>query len=125
VPPACKTQAKKADLITKLKQSAEEAKNGRISPSKAFLGEVKDVVEEALDNNVSYKQLSKDIYDIYSFKISEATIRAFAYSTLGITPKKRKAKNTTVATEKAEPKTSLEIKKDMAKKVENKDEVTL
>lgn len=95
---------KKEELKGKVKESIELVKSGaRSSPATDFLEEIKEIVKEALDNSVSYKQLSKNIYDVYAFKVSEQTIRAYAHSVLGV-PKR--SRNTKRAEPKAEPKTT-------------------
>ena len=85
-------EAKKRALEEKIEKSIEAAKLGkRRSPTSEFLDEIKDVIKKALDNGVSYRQLAKDIHDVYNFKVSEQTIRAFAHSVLGIPKKSRNA----------------------------------
>ena len=92
--------AKKEELKAKVKESAEEVKSGiRRSPATDFLAEIKEIIKEALDNNVSYRQLSKDIDDVYSFKVSEQTIRAFAHSVLGVPKRSRNTKKEEAKTE--------------------------
>ena len=84
---------KKEELKGKVKESIELAKSGvRSSPATDFLEEIKEIVKEALNNSVSYKQLSKNIYDVYSFKVSEQTIRAYAHSVLGVPKRSRNTK---------------------------------
>jgi uncharacterized protein YjbJ (UPF0337 family) len=96
--------AKKEELKGKVKESIELVKSGvRSSPATDFLEEIKEVVKEALDNGVSYKLLSKNIYDVYAFKVSEQTIRAYAHSVLGVPKRSRNTKKTEVTTE---PKTT-------------------
>lgn len=110
--------AKKEALKAKVEESKERAKTGvRSSPAMDFLREVKEIVKDALESGVSYKQLSKDIYDTYSFKVSEQSIRAFAHSALGIPKKSRNAKKDTKQTApENKPKSSSQIKKEIAKK---------
>ena len=79
-----------AELDAKIDDSIKNKSMGRrVSPAKTFLNEIKDLIKKAIDNEVSYKQLSKDILEVYNFKVSEQTIRAFAHNTLGIEKKTR------------------------------------
>ncbi len=110
-------EAKKDELKAKISESKKKALVGRSSPAKDFLNEISDIVKDALKYNVSYKQLTKDILEIYNFKVSEQTIRAFAHNTLGI-KKKTRAKTTikneavteAVTTAKDEELTSSQLK---------------
>lgn len=68
---------KMSDFETKINNSIESKKMGKVSPAKIFLAKVTHLLKKGLENGVSYKQLSKDIYDVYSFKVSEQTVRAF------------------------------------------------
>ena len=111
-------EAKKKELAKKAKETIEETKSGkRSSPATDFLNEVKDIIREMIDNGVSYVKISKTIYDVYSFKVSEQTIRAFAHSVLGVPIKKRKAAK---KTEEEKPKSSSELKEEAAKKAKEK-----
>ena len=85
-----KIASKKAELEAKINNSIEAKKMGRVSPAKKFLNEVQDLVKKAIESGVSYKQLSKDIFDIYNFKVSEQTIRSFAHNVLGVEKQTRK-----------------------------------
>ena len=75
---------KKSELESKIKSSIMNKKQGRQSPAKKFLTEIKDLVEIAINNGVSYSQLKKDIYDTYSFKISEQTIRSYVKNNIKV-----------------------------------------
>ena len=96
-------ERKKAELEAKINDSIEAKKMGRVSPAKKFLNEVQDLVKKAIESGVSYKQLSKDIFDIYNFKVSEQTIRSFAHNVIGV-EKQTRSKNTTKATASVEDK---------------------
>ena len=80
-------EQKKLELEARFKKSIEEKKQGRKSPAKKFLIQIEELVRTAIKNELSYRQIAKDIKDIYNFKISEQTIRSFAHNTLKI-PKK-------------------------------------
>lgn len=95
--------SKKAELEAKINNSIEAKKMGRVSPAKKFLNEIQDLVKKAIESGVSYKQLSKDIFDIYNFKVSEQTIRSFAHNVLGV-KKQTRSKNTANATASVEDK---------------------
>jgi transposase len=113
-------EAKKEEFTKKAKEAIEEAKTGkRKSPAAIFLNEIKDIVKEMIDNGVSYTKIAKTIYDVYSFRISEQTVRAFAHSVLGV-PKKQNNK----AKKPKEKKTASQIKEEAAKK-NSSDEDTL
>lgn len=97
IPTAEEIEAKKEALKTKIATSKENAKNGRISPTQNFLNQVKDLIDDAIKSGVSFAQISKDIYEVYSFKVSAQTIRVFAQNHLGLEKKSRnkKAEKTT------------------------------
>jgi len=95
-------EAKKAEFEEQIKSSSEKAKLGRVSPATEFLIEIKDLVKQALDSNVTYAQISKDIYSVYNFKVGVQTLRVFAQNSLGVEKKtraKNKTKTTATATE--------------------------
>ena len=83
-------EAKRDELKAKVSESKKKALVGRSSPAKDFLNEISDIVKDALKHNVSYKQLTKDIFDTYKFKVSEQTIRSFAHNVLGVEKQTRK-----------------------------------
>lgn len=83
-------EAKKDELKAKINDSKKRAMAGRLSPAKDFLSQISDIIKDALKNNVSYKQLTKDIFDVYSFKVSEQTLRSFAQNALGVAKQKRR-----------------------------------
>lgn len=117
--------AKKEELKKRIEESKEKAKV-RSSPAKEFLEQVKDVVKDGLDNGVSYTQLSKDIYAVYNFKVSEQTIRAFAHSVLGVPKRPKKSASPATTWVKNEVlKTSSQIKEESAKKTKNDKELSL
>jgi len=91
-------RAKKEALKEKIAISKSEVGVVRASPATDFLNEISDLIKDALSNKVSYKQLSKDIFSVYSFKVSEQTIRLFAQNVLGV-PKRKKIKRATAPVE--------------------------
>jgi ArsR family metal-binding transcriptional regulator len=117
--------AKKNALDERINESIEQAKNGRKSPAKEFLAEISDSIKKAIDNGVSYTQLSKDIYAVYNFKVSEQTIRAFAHLVLGVPKRKKSATAATAAGNGKVLKTSSQIKEESAKKKSDSKELSL
>jgi hypothetical protein len=86
-------------------EDISNAKAGtRISPAMDFLEKIKETVGEALRDNVSYKQLSKRIYEVYNFTVSEQSIRAFSHANLGIPKRSKNTKKQTENTQKIEAK---------------------
>lgn len=81
--------AKKNDFAQAIKEEAERARSGRNTAARAFLMEIKDLVKDGFESGLSARQLAKQIYRIYNFKISEQTIRTFASSVLGIVKTKK------------------------------------
>ncbi len=114
VPSKQEIETKKEALLKLVNETIEKTKQGRSSPSTDFLLEIKEIIKEMIDNGVSYKKISTVIYQIYSFKISEQTIRAFAHSVLNVPVKSKLNK-----------KSSSEIKSEIAKKTRDDNEVTL
>lgn len=106
-------EAKKEALKNKVSESKKKALVGRSSPAKDFLTEISDIVKDALNHNVSYKQLTKDIFDVYSFKVSEQTLRAFAQSVLGVKKGKKNNKKS-IAAAPVENKVLLTDNKDIS-----------
>lgn len=86
-------ESKKEAFSEQIKISSEKAKLGRISPSSEFLFEIKELVKKAIDNDVTYTQIVKDIYSIYNFQIGVQTLRVFCQTQLGVS-KKVKSKKT-------------------------------
>ena len=83
-------ESKKAEFEAKINNSIEANKTGKTSPAKKFLNEIQDLLKKAIDSGVGYKQLSKDILEVYNFRVSEQTIRTFAHNVLGVEKRARK-----------------------------------
>ena len=79
--------SKKDAFNAKIEESIKLKKIGKISPTQQFLHQIKDLIKKSIDNKISYKQISKDIYDVYNFKVNEQTIRIFAYNVLNVKKK--------------------------------------
>ena len=94
-------EAKKEALMARVKESGETLKAGRISPAKEFLFEIKEIVKSAIDLNIPYTQLSRDIEAIYNIRINVSILRAFAYSVLGDEKKKTNKQSTETTVKKA------------------------
>jgi len=114
IPTAEEIAEKKEALKAKIEVSKESAKNGRISPTQTFLKEVEDIIKDAINNQVSFTQIAKDIYAVFNFKVSTQTIRVFAQNHLGFEKKQRvaKPKNDTPKNESNEQKKSDRVKSD-------------
>ncbi len=80
-----KMEALKANMSKKI----EEKKQPKTSKKVLFLREIGSVIKEKYDDGISYKDMSKSIFEIFNIKVNEQTIRAFAHAELGI-PKKAK-----------------------------------
>lgn len=91
-------EAKLGEFENKTNKSIENKKIGRNSQSSLLLESLKELIKKAIDNNVSYTQISKDIEEIYSFKVSAQTIRIFAKTKLGITRDNKKQTKTPAPT---------------------------
>ena len=78
---------KKKDLLEQKIEEKIEENRRKISPKKSFLIGIQDEVRKAINQGISYKQLSKIIFEVYKFKVSETTLRDFSHSYLNI-PKK-------------------------------------
>ncbi len=89
-----KMEALKANMSKKI----EEKKQPKTSKKVLFLREIGSVIKEKYDDGISYKDMSKSIFEIFNIKVNEQTIRAFAHAELGI-PKKAKK----IAPSSAEP----------------------
>ena len=92
IPTAEEIAEKKEALKAKIEVSKESAKNGRISPTQTFLKEVEDIIKDAIENQVSFTQIAKDIYAVFNFKVSAQTIRVYAQNHLGFEKKQRAVK---------------------------------
>jgi len=88
VPTAEETKAKIEELRNEITESIKN-KKARISPVQIFLNEIKEIISDAIKNDISYAQISRDINTIFSFKVSTQTLRAFAHNELNI-PKRKK-----------------------------------
>ena len=83
-------RSKKQKLIEeleKLKQAKEK------STTRMLLDEISDVIKMYIQQGLSYRKISKAIYNTYSIRISESTIRAYTKNVLGI--ERKKASNST------------------------------
>jgi len=85
--------SKKEKFEERINSSIEAKKAGKTNPTKKFLMEIKSLLKKAIENGVGYKQIAKDILEVYNFKVSEQTIRTFAYNELGVEKRTRKKNN--------------------------------
>ena len=89
--------------LDEFKAKINEAKQGkRKSPAQEFLESVSDTIKEAINSGVSYRKLSKIIEEVYSFNVSEQTIRSYAHNVLGIAKKSRNMNATAKSNDKVE-----------------------
>lgn len=117
-------EAKKNDFMNLIQKSKNDAKKGRVSSKTVILEQMHDVIKDAYDNGVSFRQISKDIEDVFGVKVSETTIRLFAQRVGIATHKKRNS--ATAGNSNKVFSTSSQIKEDMAtKKTESNEEPTL
>lgn len=82
-------QAKKEELAKAIEETSKNKTNSRSSPTKVFLLEIKDLVKVSFEKGITARQLSKQIFSVYNFQISEQTIKNFASKELGIETKIR------------------------------------
>lgn len=76
--------AKKDIFLSTITREEELAVNGRISEIQIFLNKIKDLIETAINKNLSYKKIAKTIYSTYNVKVSDQTVKRFAENTLGV-----------------------------------------
>lgn len=110
-------KAKLEAFKEQIETSATSAKV-RTSPTQDFLKEIEEVIRKAIEENVSYAQICRDIKEIYSFKISTQTLRAFAQNNLGVQPRQKKSRTATAV---SEDKVFIEEEKTAPKKMQNSD----
>lgn len=100
--------AKKDIFLTTIKREKELAAYGRVSHIQSFLNKIKDLIQVAISDGLSYKQIAKTIYSTWNVKVSDQTVKRFAENTLGVKKTKEKEKSAPVAelnvTTAAEPK---------------------
>lgn len=87
--PKAEILAKKDELAKAILETSKNITNTRSSPAKKFLLEIKDLVKQSFEKGITARQLSKQIFSVYNFKISEQTIKNFASKELGIETKIR------------------------------------
>jgi len=129
IPTAEEIEALKSDFASELNTINKNEKEGKSSPKRSFLSSISEEIKSSLDSGTSYVGIKTAIKNIYNVNVSTQIIADFAHSELGIPKRKKSAVATAVASKDKvlydEPKSSLEIKKDMAKKRETKGEATL
>lgn len=81
--------AKKDIFLSTIEREKELAANGRISEIQLFLNKIKDLIETAIKNGLSYKQTARIIYATYNVKVSDQTVKRFSENTLGIKKERR------------------------------------
>ena len=108
---ADKLEALKSNISEKI----EEKKKPKESKKLIFLRKIGSVIKEKYDEGVSYKDLSKSIYEIFNVNVNEQTIRSFAHEELGIPKKKKQKAKEPSSTEPVKNKVFYEKKKDTPK----------
>jgi len=96
-------EAKIRDFENKTNKSIENNKIGSVSQSSLVLESLKELIKKAIDNDVSYAQISRDIQEVYSFKVSAQTIRIFAQTKLGVKKGNKKPTDTETEPKETEP----------------------
>lgn len=81
--------AKKDIFLSTIEREKELAMNGRSSEIQTFLNKIKELVETAVKQGLSYKQIAKSIYSTWNVKVSDQTVKRFAENTLGIKKEQR------------------------------------
>lgn len=81
--------AKKDIFLSSIEREKELAVNGRASEIQTFLNKIKELVETAVKQGLSYKQIAKSIYSTWNVKVSDQTVKRFAENTLGIKKEER------------------------------------
>lgn len=101
--------AKKDIFLSNIEKEKELAANGRVSHIQSFLNKIKELIEVAINDGLSYKQIARTIYSTWNVKVSDQTVKRFAENTLGVKKTKEKEKSAPMAeqnqiTTAAEPK---------------------
>ncbi|MDD3596178.1 hypothetical protein [Sulfuricurvum sp.] len=103
--------AKKDIFLSSIEREKELVGNGRVSHIQSFLNKIKELIEVAVNDGLSYKQIARTIYSTWNVKVSDQTVKRFAENTLGVKKTKEKEKSapvaepniTTAAEQKPEP----------------------
>lgn len=86
--------AKKDIFLSTIEREKELTVNGRSSEIQMFLNKIKELVETAVKQGLSYKQIAKSIYATWNVKVSDQTVKRFSENTLGIKKEERVKKQT-------------------------------
>lgn len=81
--------AKKDIFLSTIEREKELVVNGRASEIQTFLNKIKELVETAVKQGLSYKQIAKSIYATWNVKVSDQTVKRFAENTLGLKKEQR------------------------------------
>jgi len=77
-------ESKRESFIETIRKEKESSTNGRTSQTQLFLNKIKDLIELAVNDGLSNKQIARSIYLTWNVKISETTVAYFVKNTLKI-----------------------------------------
>lgn len=81
--------AKKDIFLSTIEREKELAVNGRISEIQTFLNKIKELIETAVKQGLSYKQIAKSIYSTWNVRVSDQTVKRFSENILGLKKEQR------------------------------------
>lgn len=81
--------AKKDIFLSTIEREKELSVNGRSSEIQTFLNKIKELIETAVKQGLSYKQIAKSIYSTWNVRVSDQTVKRFSEKTLGIKKEQR------------------------------------
>lgn len=87
-------ELKRESFIETIRKEKESLTNGRTSQTQLFLNRIKDLLELAVNDGLSNKQIARSIYSTWNVKISETTVAFFVKNTLNINRDNRTKKQT-------------------------------
>ena len=58
-----------------------------LSPTQLFLGQIKDLLEVAIKDKISYRKIAIKIEEVYGYRVSEQSLRTFVKK-IGVAPLK-------------------------------------
>jgi len=73
-----------ADYRQKVASDIKEARTALRTPTTAFLLQIKAEIQESIDHGLSYKKIAQTIENVFSFRVTENSVRNFANTFLHI-----------------------------------------
>ncbi len=73
-----------ADYRQKVASDVKEAATVLKAPTTAFLLQIKTELQESIDHGLSYKKIAQTIEEVFSFRVTENSVRNFAAAYLHI-----------------------------------------